>query len=87
MWSFNFKPQAIVHGHVSKYNEFVYIVEIFASSCMIERHVFFNKRKYESFLSHIKHVLPYSTRYTGTLSYSNYDTYYSPELYDDLTNL
>lgn len=83
MWSSNIKPQVIEHGRPGKCNEFIYIINIYLSGTIVERHLFFNKRKYNSFLSHLR-VFPLLSRYSTGLSISTYYDYF--EEYDHLIN-
>lgn len=85
MLSSNLNVNFIVHGQLGKHNEKLYVVDMYYSSQMIERHLFFNKRTYRSFISHLDTLFPsFVSSYYSGISFDYFDLYYSKETYDSL---
>lgn len=84
MWSFEIKPTC--HLHISKSRNIVkyYVVDICLSSCVVERHIFSNARKFDSFVNHLSKVMPWYSKYYSRLSFDNYSIF-SEELTDEFT--
>lgn len=88
MLSSKLNPQVLSHGDPGKHNEKIYVVELFLSSSMIERHLFMNKRIYCSYISHLDDCFPsFVSQYYPGISFDYYELYYNLEVYNNLLNL
>lgn len=85
MWSSDLNPIVLQHGAPGKYNKKFYVIELFLSSYLIERHLFTNKRMYLSHVNRLRAVFPsnMSRHYFG-ISFESYELFYSKEIYCEL---
>lgn len=85
MWSSNLNPRVLQHGAPGKYNKKFYVIELFLSSYLIERHLFTNKRTYLSHVNRLHDVFPSNmSRYYSGISFEAYELFYSKESYCEL---
>lgn len=69
MWSSDIKPNCFLHVSKSRNSTVYYVVDIFLSSSVVERHIFSNKRKCDSFVCHCSYVMPSYNQFNSCLSY------------------
>lgn len=86
MWTSDIKPQVIEHGHFGRNNKYIYVVDIMLSSSIVERHIFFNGRKCQSFVGHLSRILPSYSRCRSGISYYHFYDLYSSVQYKLIKN-
>lgn len=75
MWTSEIKPQCILHVAKSRNISIFYVVDIFLSSSIVERHIFSNRRVFLSFINHCSKVIPAYNGYNCGLSFTNYNIF------------